>query len=220
MITQSEIEQMIGFKINNVALYQQSFVHRSIMDQESNERLETLGDSVINMVVLEYLFHKYPKHGEGNLTKFRTKIVRGTTLAQLAKKIGIKGHIIMSQQVLNMGGEDNERFLEDAFEALVGAIYLDLGFDAAKSFVHTLVEKYISEDQIKKDDNYKDILLRYTQKLKLGKPIYNAVKNDEQYTVVVELFGKRYGKGKSVKKKVAEQMAAKHAIELCNIEME
>lgn len=238
------IQKVIGFEktfaINDTKLYQLSLVHRSIsvivqkiksgnwksedetfcdylQQEQSNERLELLGDSIIGAVSIEYLFNKYPNKQEGDLTKYRTRIVCGSTLAKLAIKIGLKGKILMSDQVLNAGGLENKRILEDAFEAFIGALYLDLGFEITKMFIISLIEKEISKEDIETENNFKDILLQYTRDHKLKSPEYKICEsgksNDRTFRCTVFLFKSAKGKGVSSKKKEAEQKAARNAIE-------
>lgn len=224
MISKEEVENIIKMKINpdNLYLYQRALIHKSISRNEpndsplaySNERLETLGDSILGAVVMEYLFHKYPKKNEGSLTKYRTRIVRGTTLSEFAIKAGLKGKILMTDQVKKMDGLDNPRILEDAFEAFVGAIFLDQKYEGAKHFLINFIEEHLQEEKILTDDNYKDMLLRYTQSIHCEKPIYEITnRSAKEFTIVVILFGERRGKGRNVKKKTAEQLAAKNAID-------
>jgi len=242
-ITKKEIENIIQkvlkkpIKINDTKLYQLSLVHRSIsvivqkmknnykeetfcdyLEQEqSNERLELLGDGVIGFICIEYLFKKYPDKQEGELTKYRTRIVCGKTLAKLAIRIGLKGKILMSDQVLNAGGLNNKRMLEDAFEAFVGALYLDLGFEITKMFIISLIEKELTKEDIETENNFKDILLQYTREHSLENPeykIYESGKSNERtFRCTVFLFNEAKGKGVSTKKKDAEQKAARNAIE-------
>ena len=233
-ITKSEIQKILGgIKIRNVSVYQRSLVHKSIPNSpvfkknkskfentkmkytlESNETLELYGDSVLQFVVTDYLYHKFPSANEGQLTKYRSNIVRSKMLARLAKKIGLKGKILMADQVKNMGGDDNDRFLEDAFEAFIGALCIDKGIKYAQKIIVKILDENISEEDILKDDNYKDILLRFTQNMKMDTPKYivKSCSNNE-FTIVVNCLGKARGKGRSSKKKKAEQLAAKMAIE-------
>lgn len=225
-ISRSEIENILGgIKIRNVSVYQRALVHKSIPNSpvfkknkekfentkmryilESNETLELYGDAVLQFIVTDYLFHKFPEANEGQLTKYRSNIVRSKMLAKLAKRIGLKGKILMAEQVKNMGGDDNDRFLEDAFEAFTGALCLDRGMKFAQKFIVKILDENISEEDILKDDNYKDILLRYTQNMKIDTPKYIVTnESDNQFTVVVKYWGRNRGKGRSSKKKKAEQ---------------
>lgn len=234
-ISREKIEKIAGTKVNELLLYRRALVHKSVQKlvkqstvevldylKESNERLEFVGDSILGAVIADYLFTKYPSKDEGYLTKYRTRIVKSKTLSFFAEKIGIKDNILMSRQVVNMNGMENKRFLEDAFESFIGAIYYDKGFEAAKEFILNVISKFLTESKILKDDNYKDLLLRYAQFIKTPHPEYNTIKehgqpHNRQFVVEVKLFGERQGKGIARIKKEAEQLAAKEAIKRLNI---
>lgn len=236
-ISREKLEMIAGFSIGNPDLYRRALVHKSIQKlvkdsnntknvldylKESNERMEFVGDSVIGIVVADYLYKKYPTQNEGYLTKYRTRIVNGKMLSFFAESIGIKDNILMSKQVINMKGMENQRFLEDAFEGFVCAIYYDRGFEVAKSFILNILDKYLDEKEILKDTNYKDLLLRYSQFLKITLPVYNTIKeqgqpHNRQFVIEVVLFGTRQGKGVASIKKEAEQLAAMEAIKRLNI---
>lgn len=238
-ISKERIETILSkaypIKIKNVEIYQRAFVHKSIQKYisdpkevpkymcESNERLELVGDSVLGMAVISYLYHRFPNKDEGELTKIKTRIVRGSTLAEIATALGIKGSILMSEQVINLGGVNNSNLLENAIEALIGAIYLDQGYMIAEKFVISILEsKIIDHSLFTTDDNYKDILLRYTQGEKLPSPIYETIRetgkpNEKEFTLVVKLYNKIYGKGRASRKKDAEQLAAKDALKELHI---
>lgn len=235
-ITREEINAicsrvMPGFEVRDEMLYQRALVHKSIQKfvrratqdpleylRQSNERLEYLGDSVVGLAVADFLYSTYDDQDEGYLTRSRTKIVRGKTLAGFAESIGLSGNILMSRQV-----KRNRRFLEDAFEAFVGAMYFDKGFETAKTFVLKVIERYFDENLIDREDNFKDVLLRYAQFANTSLPEYNVVKeegkpHERMFTVEVVLFGKRQGKGCARVKKEAEQIAAKQALRRLNVE--
>ena len=234
-VSREVIESIAGVEVGDLNLYRRSLVHKSIQKlvkqttgpvqeylKESNERLEFVGDSILGAVIADYLFKKYPEKNEGYLTKYRTRIVKSSTLSFFAEKIGIKGNILMSRQVINMNGMENKRFLEDAFESFIGAIYYDKGFEGAKEFILRVIGKFLEESKILKDDNYKDLLLRYAQFIKTEHPEYNTIKengqpHNRQFVVEVRLFGERQGKGINRIKKEAEQQAAKEAIKRLNI---
>lgn len=234
-ISREKIEMIAGTKVGvSLDLYRRSLVHKSIQKlvkkkhnslaylKESNERLEFVGDSIIGSVVADYLFTKYPSRNEGDLTKYRTRIVNGKMLSFFAESIGIKDNILMSKQVINMNGTNNQRFLEDAFESFVGAIYYDRGFEAAKTFILSILSKYLKESVILKDDNYKDLLLRYAQFLKTAIPVYNTLQehgqpHNRQFVIEVVMFGERQGRGVACIKREAEQLAALEAITRLNI---
>lgn len=188
----------------------------------SNERLEFLGDSVFNLIVGEYLFLKYPTKDEGFLTRLRTKIVRGTHCVKFSKIIGI-GEFVLTGPIVKKcnNGEVGDRLLEDAFEAFLGAIYLDLGFDFVKEFVIRLIEKHVNFNVLHKDDNYKDLLMRYVQSKGVNLPEYTVLKQEGQphnrvfviqVSITIDDIVYDMGVGRGPNKKIAEQEAAKNAI--------
>ena len=216
-------------KVKNVIYYQRSLVHKSIYKAvkrysgekplqeyllQHNERLEFLGDSVLSLIVANYLFHKYPDKDEGFLTRIKTKLVNGTQLAKLAKTINLGKYILMSNHVANIKGRDSQKILEDAFEAFLAAIFNDLGFDAVNSFVLNIIDA-LDFNEILIEDNYKDILLRYAQhdKIKPSTPEYTLISTDgpphnRTFTVAVVINGMQHCQGTGKSKKQAEQIAA------------
>jgi len=227
-VTREDIQIMIGMKIKNVSYYQRALVHKSIYKAvkryqgdniqeyllQHNERLEFLGDSVLSLIVANFLFHKYPDCDEGFLTRIKTKLVNGTQLAKLAKQINLGKHILMSNHVQNIKGRDSQKILEDAFEALLAAIFNDLGFDAVNSFVLNIINT-LDFEEILVEDNYKDLLLRYAQhdKIKPTTPEYILVSTDgpphnRSFTVAVTINGMKHCEGSGKSKKQAEQVAA------------
>jgi ribonuclease-3 len=234
------IESIAGIKINNPDLYRRALVHKSVQKlvkraeypekvldylKESNERLEFVGDSVLGMTVASYLYTRYPGKDEGVLTKYRTRIVKSSTLSYFAKKIGIQGNILMTSQVKSMNGMDNNRFLEDAFESFIGAMYFDFGTHGSvvcQKFIIKIIDSFLDESKILKDDNYKDLMLRYTQYIKTAAPSYNVIDesghpHERNFTVELVLFDKVQGSGKAKTKKAAEQMASLEAIKKLGI---
>jgi len=228
-VTREEIQTMIQMKIKNVTHYQRALVHKSIYKAvkrysspepiqeyllQHNERLEFLGDSVLSLIVANYLFHKYPDRDEGFLTRIKTKLVNGTQLAKLAKTINLGKYILMSNHVENIKGRDSQKLLEDAFEALLAAIFNDLGFDAVNSFVLNIIDS-LDFNEILIEDNYKDTLLKYAQHLKVKPctPEYTLVSTEgpphnRMFTVAVMMNGNIYCQGTGKSKKQAEQIAA------------
>ncbi len=238
-VGRSTISRIVGFRPRNIELYQQALVHKSVQKvirnlfkedplpsecaymKESNERLEYLGDAVLNLAVASKLYRDYSGENEGFLTRIRTKLVRGSTLAYLAKELDLGEYILMSPQVSNINGKDNDTILENAYEAIIGAIYLDLGFAHAERFVYRNMDK-ISLDEILRDDNYKDILLRYAQANYTTLPIYTIVEttgppHNRTFKVSVALDGELLGEGEGRQKKEAEQLAAQKAINILQI---
>jgi ribonuclease-3 len=203
--------------VNNLAIYQRAFTHKSALKRytvtESFETLEFLGDSVLGFLVTKILFDKYENNQEGFLTKARTKLVRGSTLAKIAKGLSLDSWILMDEKAERNGWNQNEKVLEDAFEALVGAMYLDLGLLHTKKFVTEIFSnpKLVDFDD---DDNFKDRLMRYCQANKLGLPEYPMVSHvNGVFTVSASVNGAQMGFGSAKNKKQAEKTAAKNALE-------
>jgi ribonuclease III len=181
IISRRDLETVLRYvKPRNLEIYQDVFVHRSALrklkraPQQSNERLEFLGDVVLGLAVTDFLYDKYPLENEGFLTKLRIKIVKGTTLAFLAKNIGLEKHVAISSNT-----SVNGNILENTLEALIGAIYLDyrhIGYEMhfVKTFVFNLLDEYIDWENILMDDNFKDILMRHAQKIHVCLPSYKV----------------------------------------------
>jgi ribonuclease III len=227
-ITRKDIINITGVSPVNVIYYQKAFIHKSVLrflaNQEeeslrmSYERYEFLGDSVLNLVIASFVFHKYPDKDEGFLTRIRTKLVNGKTLAYLSRKINLNKFLIISKNVEAIGGRNNDRFLEDIFEALICAINLDLGFKYAEQFILNAINKYIDFNELEEDTNYKDILLRRCQQTLQTNPEYELVETSgpphrKIFTSVVLIKGVKYSIGTSKTKKESEQIASKLTLE-------
>ncbi len=213
------IEALVGTKINDPSFYIRAFTHKSALKRYrglsgSFETLEFMGDSVLGFVITKWLFERYEQQQEGFLTKARTKLVRGATLASIASKMGLQHLILMDEKGSRNGWNMNEKVLEDCFEALVGAIYLDLGILYAKNFVLRAFEKHVDLDEcIHTDDNYKDRLMRYCQANRMELPEYPfSVSPGGHFTVTACLNGSSMGNGTGKSKKEAEQKAALHTL--------
>lgn len=201
------------------------------IQEESNERLEWLGDGIIQAITAAYLWKRFPKQDEGFLTKIRSKMVKTNSLSNLAKFIGLDKFILMSHHVEHeCNGRNNPRILEDTFEAFIGAMYNEFdkngknycGFPYCYKFFITLIESGGIDipKLIMNDDNYKDRLMRYYQKEFNGKfPLYydspdENIGNKKFFTMCVnDINGKLVGTGTARSKKEAEQKAAKQALE-------
>jgi ribonuclease-3 len=231
-VTREQIQEILGMKIKNVMYYQRSLVHKSIYKavkrytgeeplqeylNQHNERLEFLGDSVLGFIIANYLFNKYPDKDEGFLTRVKTKLVNGSQLSKLARQIKLGDLILMSNHVQNIKGRDSQKILEDAFEAFLAAIFKDLGFDAVNSFVVNLINT-LDFAEVLLEDNYKDLLLKYTQiNFKNCTPEYTIVKTEGPahnriFTVVVVIESREYEQGTARSKKQAEQIAAEKTL--------
>jgi ribonuclease-3 len=210
-LSKDELNNLIGAKIKNIELYQRAFTHKSALKRYSGltssyETLEFMGDSVLGFVITKYLFDLYEKKQEGFLTKARTKMVRGKTLCEISKVLGLDKYILMDDKGERNGWNTNENIMEDVFEALVGAIYLDLGMVYAKNFI---IESFKKFPTSLVDDNYKDQLMRWCQSLKYPLPEYRVTgSNSGQFCIMVIVNGMDCGVGISSTKKQAEQNAA------------
>ena len=220
MIGSDEIKKIVGFKPKNEQLYQNAFVHKSAckdLNMASYERLEFVGDSVISMIVAQYLYEKYPDENEGFLTRIRTKIVSSKGLSGLATILELHKYILMNEKAMRNSWNKNPRILEDAFEALMGALYLDKGLEYCKKFLIRLIEKYLKFDELIEDTNYKDILMRYVQSNNMKSPLYEVTHeagpdHAKRFTVQVIINGKKVSEGSHTSKKQAEQNAAQRAL--------
>ena len=223
MITKSIIRNLIDNNIKNEKIYQQAFIHKSASQEtlESNERLEFIGDSVLGLIVTSYLYEKYPNENEGFLTRIRTKLVSGKALSKIAENLHFYEYITMNEKGMKNEWYKNPRILEDSLEAFIGSIYLDVGIDVAKKFIHTNIIHKLDNDSLLEDNNYKDILMRYVQGRKLNLPEYRLNEsvndNNKLFTVQVFLQGKLVSEGTHKVKKQAEQIAAKRTLQCFNI---
>lgn len=195
------------------------------LQQRSYERLEFLGDAILHAIFAEYIFARYPDADEGFMTKLRTKIENGDTLSTLSIKIGLGEYVVISRYVEKNGGrESNKSLLEDAFEAFIGALFLEAGFDVCKKFGVTLIEKEIDLALLLyQETNFKEKLLQYFHLRKWCDPIYGQLdcsgqENKKIYMMFVKCRKAHYDEGEIVgigshtSKKGGEQNAAKQAL--------
>ncbi|MCC5933699.1 MAG: ribonuclease III [Candidatus Cyclonatronum sp.] len=220
-----ELEKIIGNPITNPHFYLRALRHRSKLiedgldDVESYEQLEFLGDAVLDLVVTEILFELYPDNNEGFMTKVRSRLVREDMLADLSRKLGFPALVEVGSRVRGQGIELKNSVLCDIFEAVVGAIYKDLGFAASQKFIKNVYHTHIDiSDVSSRQDNYKSLLLEFAQAKKLAVPEYQIISetgpdHDKTFEVNVVINNTPYGWGKAKNKKKAEQAAAKRALE-------
>jgi ribonuclease-3 len=218
-----ELEKLIGSSIKNRTYFVQALVHRSFLEENedymfSNERLEYLGDSVLNLIIGEYLFSKFPAEEEGFLTKVRAKMVNRNALNITAENIQLADFLLLSSNVSQNVISNSKSILSDALEALIGAIYLDSGLEACKKFIiRVIADPILEEGEHLIDENYKSQLLEIAQANKLSTPIYDIIREEgphhaRVFTVEVLIDDVQYGVGKGMSKKSAEQNAAKLAL--------
>ena len=218
MIDKAQVEQVVGTKIKNLSLYQRAFTHKSALKEyehltESFETLEFIGDSVLGFVITKYLFDRYENKQEGFLTKARTKLVRGETLAHIANHLGLGKYVIMDEKGMRNNWNTNVKILEDVFEALVGALYMDIGLIHAKEFILRLYQDpdVIDMGTIMIDDNYKDHLMRYCQVNNWELPDYRVSGHHEGiFYIDIYVQNSFFARGAARSKKQAEQNAARN----------
>ncbi|HLP32522.1 MAG TPA: ribonuclease III [Bacteroidia bacterium] len=223
------IANITGFWPGKISLYHQAFRHHSVSStvkdsgfKNSNERLEFLGDSILSAVVAEYLFLKFPFKNEGFLTEMRSKVVSRESLNDLAMKMGVDK--LVKYDVRQFDNPLNKRALYgNAFEALVGAIYLDLGYAASKKFVYSKILQYhIDVEKLEYTErNFKGKLLEWAQKNNktLEFELIEEVRSGKMklYKIKVQVDGEECGIGEDYSKKKAEQIAAEKACEKLSI---
>ena len=210
-LSRDVVNALVGTKVKDLALYRRAFTHKSALKRYSGltgsyETLEFMGDSVLGFVITKHLFDLHEKEQEGFLTKARTKMVRGKTLCEISKVLGLDKLILMDEKGERNGWNTNEHIMEDVFEAFVGAIYLDLGMVHAKRFV---LESFTKVQTSLVDDNWKDQLMRWCQALKYALPEYRLDgQTNGQFFITVVVDGMDCGSGFATTKKQAEQNAA------------
>jgi len=218
-----KLESIIGSAPDKKQIYLEALIHRSYLEENdqlnfSNERLEFLGDSVLNLVIGEYLFNKFPEEEEGFLTKVRAKLVNRNALSQTAELLNLGDLLILSTNVPKSVAHSSKSILSDAFEALIGALYLDKGLETCKQFVQkNILEPALKNGEYLIDENYKSQLLEHAQANKLDAPVYQIISEEgphhnKTFTAEVILEGKVLGNGTGKSKKEAEQNAARVAL--------
>lgn len=223
-VRRGDIERLVGMPVRDLGVYEHALRHRSLFrgqstdGTESNERLEFLGDAVLGAVAAEVLYRRFPDRAEGLLTRTRATLVNGKALAAYATALGLGPMILMSENMNASEGRTNQTILADAFEAVVGAVYLDLGFEAARRFVRRVLDENVSLEEAAADrSNHKSRLLEYVQGLGLEQPRYEVLEeegpsHDRRFTVAALVEGQPMGQGTDRSKKGAEQKAAREAL--------
>lgn len=219
-----QLERVIDININNPFLFVRALRHRSTLadeaysDSDSYERLEFLGDAVLDLIVSEIIFDRYPRENEGFLTKLRAKLVKGDALAEYAEKLGLGSLIIIGERARGQGIEFSKSTLSDVFESLIGAIYIESGYREASAFVQRVIDRYVDYDSVIGSlDNYKSMLLEFAQAHKMVIPSYEVIEetgpgHDKTFEVQALVDEKPMGQGKGKSKKEAEQQAARRAL--------
>ena len=221
----TDLQNKIGYQFKNPALLNEALTHSSYANEHKtqhikyNERLEFLGDSVLSIVVSDYIYKNCPELPEGELTKLRASLVCEKSLYEFAKKIDLGKYLVLSKGERNNGGADRPSILSDAFEALIAAIYIDGGITPASKHILNFVIPAIKNSKKKKINDYKTTLQEIIQKNPGEKLEYVLVKesgpdHNKHFVVEVHLNSNVIGKGGGRSKKEAEQQAAREALEL------
>lgn len=222
-----EFQKVIHYKIIDKNFFITALTHRSFLKVKththkigiiSNERLEFLGDAVLDLVVAEYLFKNFPLNEEGDLTKFRSILVNKKFLAERAKNIKLQEFMLASFTAMKSIEEGYDTILSDAYEALVGAVFMDSGYEAAKEFLNVEIFTKLDIKWLNNfDENHKSKFLEYVQAHTDFIPEYSVIKEEgpehnKLFTVEVFVNKRSLGIGKGKSKKQAEQEAAKNAL--------
>ena len=218
-----DLEQAVGYRFSNITLLQNALTHSSYANERwhnslmSNERLEFLGDSVLGMVVAEYLYRNFPDRPEGELTRMRADMVCEQALALVAHRIDLGKHLLLGRGEEQSGGRNRASILADAVESVIAAMFLDGGMDAAKAFIDRFVLCDVPVRKLHNAD-YKTALQEKVQEKKNQDLAYALVgesgpDHDKRFEVQVTLNGEVVGTGTGSSKKRAEQDAARAAME-------
>lgn len=221
----SIIEQKINVEFKDKNLLRQAFTHRSFINENKNEkihhneRLEFLGDAVLELVVTSFLYTKYPGKDEGQLTSFRAALVNTNTLSEVASELGFNAFLLLSKGESKDTGRARQYILADTFEAVIGGIYLDQGYDRAFTFIETHL--LVRTEEIVNTGSWIDAKSHFqekSQELLSATPVYETISEEgpdhnKHFTVAVKVKDETIATGKGKSKQEAEQEAARKALE-------
>jgi len=224
----SQFEKKINIEFKDRTLLKQAFTHRSYLNEnktaglEHNERLEFLGDAVLELVATQFLYAKYPEKHEGDLTAFRSALVNTNSLSTVAAELGMNDYLLLSKGEAKDTGRARGIILADTMEALIGAIYMDQGYDTAKHFIETYVFEFLNIESIIKNKLWMDAKSRFQEEAQehVGiTPSYRTLKetgpdHDKHFTLGVFLGDKQVAIGDGPSKQEAEQKAAENALKV------
>ena len=219
-----DLEEALGYRFRNISLLQNAVTHSSYANERwhnsllSNERLEFLGDSVLGMLVAEYLYRNFPNRPEGELTRMRADMVCEKTLAAAADRIGLGSHLLLGHGEKQTGGRRRSSILADAMESVIAASFLDGGLNAALSIIRRFILVEVPVSSFRNED-FKTELQELVQKKKDQTLTYTLLSesgpdHDKRFEVELKLNNEAVGRGIGSSKKRAEQMAAKNAMEV------
>lgn len=224
MSTLTELQEVIGFPFQDDSLLREALVHRSYLNENpsfpsrDNQRLEFLGDALLDFVAGDYLYRRYPEMREGQLTSLRAALVKEETLARFARTLDLGRYLYLGRGEEESGGRERPSLLSDAFEALVGALYLGGGLKTAQRFILRFLEP--ETERVLEGDlrDYKSLFQEEAQRRFQATPLYRTIDergpdHDKTFTVEVLIEEKVYGRGEGRSKQAAEREAAHQALE-------
>lgn len=223
-----DLEQYLGYSFKDIRLLEKALTHRSYINEappspkQSNEVLEFLGDAVLNLAISQLLCQKFPQAHEGILSKQRASLVKKSTLVQVSKELHLEEYLLLGKGERLNADLKKSSILANAYEALVGAIFMDSGFDQALEMIRSHFKPYLQgETVLSLFDDYKSVLQEYTQKAYGLSPQYKVLReigpeHKKRFQASVIIRGEVKGIGWGESKKAAEQEAAKNALEKIN----
>ena len=228
MVDFTQFEKKAGLTFKDKTLLKQAFVHRSYINENKasglahNERLEFLGDAVLELVATDFLFRRYPGKNEGELTSYRAALVNTHSLSKAATELGVNEFLLLSRGEAKDTGRARSIILADAMEAIIGAVYLDIGYLTAKQFIEKNLFEVMDIDQIIRDKSWMDAKSHFQEKAQeiVGlTPSYRTVKetgpdHNKHFFVGVFLGDKQVAIGEGESKQEAEQDAAEKGLEI------
>lgn len=217
------LQDILGYQFSDIKLLERALTHSSLKQgtnlQSYNQRLEFLGDAVIDLIVAEYLFTKYKDKAEGELTQMRSHLVSKEALSYLGRCLKLGEYVRMSSSAERSGDRDRDSTLTDTVEAILGAIYVDAGLEASSKAWHSILKEYPIDERFSVSDesNSKGVLQETLQEIRAESPKYKTLNitgpdHDRIFTIEVNWCNQPLGQGTGNSKKAAEKAAAKDAL--------
>lgn len=220
------IEANLHYHFQDRSLLTLAFIHRSYVNEhrdivQHNERLEFLGDSILGLLAAEYLYRHFPDSPEGDLSYLRSRLVEATSCVSYVQKINVSKYLLLGKGEKMNDGRGRESILADLFEAIIGAIYLDGGIEAARHFLFDHFSQEIETTLATPLSNWKALLQDFCQKKYQQPPIYRVLEesgpdHNKKFVIAVMILDQEYGRGEGASKKEAQQSAAALALEALN----
>lgn len=219
-----KLQRVLGIRFENSSLLEEALTHKSYADEHhipyDNQRLELLGDAVVQIILTRYLFDRYPHLQEGDLTKIRSALANQDSLAALARIIQLGTYLRLGKGEIELNGQDRDSTICDAFESFIGALYLDRGLDAATKFLLEILERNCPDPSaLLQDLNPKGALQELTQRTGAGTPSYKVVDvsgpdHNPVYSIELSIRGQSVCRASASSRKLAERAAARKALDI------